>query len=301
MNYLTRHIQSGLYSLGKLFRSPFSSLMTCLIIGIALALPALLFVALKNAEAMSGSIKQTLAMTIYLKQDTSSSQVYELLQTLKSQKEIKNARAISPADGLKELQKQAGLDSALEKLTDNPLPWVILVEPNTKLEQPVEFETLSHSLEKLPQVDNIQLDILWVKRLASFMSLAHRILFALAIFLSIAVLLIVNSMIRSATEQHHKEIEIIKLIGGTYAFIRRPFLYAGMAYGLFGGLLAWLLVTLLVLALKSPAEALSELYGNQFSLAGMGLSNFLVLLSGSIGLGLAGSWLAVTKYLHEAQ
>jgi len=299
MNYLTRHMQSGLYSLGKLSRTPFASLMTCFIIGIALALPAALFVALKNAELISGSLKQTLEMTLYLKQTATPLQVRALLSTLKKQAEIKNARAISPADGLKELQKQAGFDASLENLQNNPLPWAIIVQPSNEINSPKQFEQFSQHLQQLPLVDNVQWDILWVKRLASFITLVHRILYALAAFLSIAVLLIVNNTIRSATEQHHKEIEIIKLIGGTNAFIRRPFLYTGMTYGLLGGMIAWLLVVILVIALKNPSQHLAELYGSQFTLVGMRFDHLLILLAGSLSLGLAGSWLAVTKHLRK--
>jgi len=297
MSYLTRHMQSGLYSLGKLSRSPWSSFMTCLIIGIALALPAVLFVALKNAEFLNNNFKQTLEMTLYLKQDTTPAEIQSLLKTLKNQSEIKQARAISPNEGLKELQKQAGFDAALENLESNPLPWAIVIQPNQDINRPAQFEKLTQHLQQLPQVDNVQLDILWVKRLASFMTLAHRTFYALAIFLSIAVLLIVNNTIHSATEQHHKEIEIIKLIGGTDAFIRRPFLYVGMMYGLLGSIIAWLLVIVMTFALKGPSQHLAELYGSQFSPIGMSFSNLLILLGGSIGLGFIGSWFAVTKYL----
>lgn len=300
MNYLTRHMQSGVYSLGKLSRSPWASLMTCLIIGIALALPSILFVALKNTELMNSSFQKTLEMTLYLKQDTTPSQVNALLSRLKKQAEINNIRAISPNDGLKELQQQAGFDSTLENLQNNPLPWAVVIQPDNKINTPAQFEQLRIHLQQLPEVDHVQLDILWVKRLASFMTLAHRILYALAIFLGIAVLLIVNNTIRSATEQHHKEIEVIKLIGGTYAFIRRPFLYVGMMYGLFGGIIAWLLVVALTFALKGPSQHLAELYGSQLTLIGMGFSNLLILLLASVGLGLVGSWVAVTKYLHQA-
>lgn len=299
MNYFTRHMQSGVYSLGKLSRAPWASLMTCLIIGIALALPSVLFVALKNTELMNGSLKKTVEMTVYLKQEITAAEVNALLIKLKNQAAIKHVRAISPSDGLKELQQQAGFDSGLEKLQNNPLPWALVIQPDNDMNTPAQFETLRLRLQKLPEVDTIQLDILWVKRLASFMMLAHRILYALAIFLSIAVLLIVNNTIRAATEQHQKEIEIIKLIGGTYTFIRRPFLYVGMMYGLFGGMIAWLLVLVLMIALKGPSEHLAELYGSQFTLTGMGFGNLLILLMGSVSLGFLGSWFAVTKYLHR--
>jgi cell division transport system permease protein len=298
-NYFTRHMQAGLYSLGQLTRSPFASLITCLIIGITLALPAALFVALKNAEIISGSFQQTMQMTLYLKTNTTEQQALALTQQLQTDPDIQSVHAISPSDGLKELQKQAGFDITANDIQENPLPWAIVILPSEKANDPKPLEQLQQRLKNIAFVDNIQLDILWVKRLASLITLAHRMTYALAIFLSIAVLLIVNNTIRSATEQHHKEIEVIKLIGGTHAFIRRPFLYAGMSYGLLGGVVAWILVAILMLLLKTPAHHLAELYGSNFQLAGIGFTNTLILLAFSLSLGLLGSWLAVTKHLTQ--
>jgi cell division transport system permease protein len=298
-NYFTRHMQASLYSLGKLTRTPFMSLMTCLIIGIALALPAILFVALKNAELISGSFQQTMQITLYLQKNTTEKQALAFTRELQNHTGIKHARAISPTEGLQELQKQAGFAAAPGDMQDNPLPWAIVLLPTEEASTPTKVERLETTLRHLPLVDDVQLDILWVKRLASLITLAHRITYALAIFLGFAVLLIVNNTIRSTTEQHHKEIEVIQLIGGTDSFIRRPFLYAGMVYGLFGGVVAWILVTILILLLKTPAQHLAELYGSTFNLVGMGFSNVLFLLLLSLALGFAGSWFAVTKHLRQ--
>lgn len=299
MTYLSRHIQSGLYSLGKITRAPLASLMTCFIIGVALALPALLFVGLKNAALMSHPIKGTQQITLYLQANTSASQVHTLLAMLKKESRIKSAQAISPEEGLHELQKQAGTMIVTDNLQNNPLPWAVTIEPIDTIENPAQFEQLATTLKQLPLVENVQLDILWVKRLASLMSVLQRTWFALAIFLSLAVLFIVNNTIRSATEQHHKEIEVIQLIGGTHAFIRRPFLYTGMTYGLLGGIIAWVLIMMLLIALNGPVHRLADLYGSPFSLVGLSFSNLFILLTGSVLLGLAGSWVAVTRYLRQ--
>lgn len=298
MNYLARHMQSGIYSLGKLSRAPWSSLMTCLMIGITLALPAVLFVTLKNAEFMNRHFQNTLTMTLYLKHNVLPANVNAFLTQLKNRTDIQTIQAISPDDGLKELQKQAGFHATLDNLENNPLPWAIVIQPNKNVNTPAQFEKLTHELQQYSEVDTVQCDILWVKRFTSFMALAHRILYTLTIFLGLAALLIINNTIRSTTEQHHREIEVIQLIGGTHAFIRRPFLYVGMMYGLLGGILAWLLVCVMILALKTPSHTLATLYGSQFTLVGMNFFNLLILLASSISLGFMGSWVAVTKYLN---
>lgn len=297
--YLLRHLQAALNSIGKLSRSPTATLATCLVIGIALALPTALFITLKNAEGIQGSFQQTMQLTLYLKKQTSEHQALQLERELALNKNIKQVHAISPDAGLKELQQQAGFDDLLNNLQSNPLPWAIVVLPNT--ETPASLELLSQELKLLPEVETVQLDILWAKRLTTLLLVAHRITYALAVFLGIAVLLIVNNTIRSTTQSHQKEIEIIRLIGGTPAFIRRPFLYTGMIYGLLGGIIAWLLVDLLTFFLQSPINHLAQLYDTQFELAHIDIYNTFFLLGISILLGWIGSWFAVTKHLYTSK
>lgn len=292
-NYFMRHCQAAISSLGQFSRVPLASFMTCLILGIALALPTALFVALKNFENLGASLQNTMQVLLYLKPSMKEADVNKFVRTLQTNQDISHLKIISPDQGLKELQKQSGFQGALFSLADNPLPWTIVILPDSAN----KLESLVASLQALPQVESIQFDKLWVQRLASLASLAHRIIYALTLFLGLAVFLIINNAIRSATQQNHREIKLIKLIGGTYAFIRRPFLYAGMVYGLLGGIVAWQLVDILLLTLKGPIYHLANLYGGQFQLLGIGLYNTLILLASSVLLGLLASWSAVNRHL----
>lgn len=293
LHYVTRHSQAAMSSLGQLSRVPFASFITCLIIGIALAFPTALFVTLKNFSSISGNLQQTTQITLYLKLGNKEKDVSQFVQNLRKNPLVDSIKIISPEQGLKELQQQAGFEGALVELTDNPLPWTLIVAAKTA----DELEPLAQSLQSLPQVDSLQLNKLWVKRLAGLISLAQRTTYALAIFLSISVFLLISNAIGAATRKNEKEIEIIKLIGGTHAFIRRPFLYAGIIYGLLGGIIAWQLVDILMLLLKSPIRELTGLYNSQYQIIGIGLSKTLILLGVSMLLGLLGSWLAVSRHL----
>jgi cell division transport system permease protein len=298
-NYLLRHLQAATNSIGQISRTPLSALMTCVVIGIALALPAALFVLLKNGEVLSQQFKSTTEITLYLKPTTTAAQVSALTTALKNNPDISQATPISPSAGLKELQQQVGQENLTANLQTNPLPWAITVVPAATFQTPEALAELSHALKQSPEVDSVQMDVLWVQRLFSFMSLAQRILYALAVFLGIGVLLIVNNCIRSVTLVNKKEIDVIKLIGGTHAFIRRPFLYVGVVYGLLGGIVAWQLVDLLLWWLADPVAQLAALYQSQFHLLSITLSDTFILLFSSIALSLAGSWLAVTRFLKS--
>ena len=296
-DYFLRHTQIGLGSLGQLSRSPLASIMTCLVIGITLALPTALFVVLKNADNISQHFQQSMQLTLYLKKEATETTARVLAKKLKDEIDVGDVQTISPTQGLKELQQQEGFQDLIEELPANPLPWAIVVFPKAKYNAPNELETLTQELKKIREVDSLQMDMTWVKRLETLVELAHRAVYALTIFLCFAVFLIINGAIRSATQQNQKEIEIIKLIGGTYSFIRRPFLYAGIIYGLLGGIIAWQLVDIFLLILREPVYRLTELYNSQFQLIGVGMKDTLILLGTSIALGLAGAWLAVTRHL----
>ena len=300
-NYLTRHIQAALNSVGQLSRSPFNTIMTCVIIGIALALPLALFIMLKNVDVLSHNFEQSNQLTLYLKPEIVENQANDLLKVLKKNPAISQATLVSPEQGLKELQEQAGISNVLTDLNNNPLPWAVVILPSNSLKTPAALTQLGNTLKQNPEVEAVQLDVLWAQRLFAFISLAHRFVYALAIFLSLGVLLIVNNCVRTATEHNKKEIDVIKLIGGTHAFIRRPFLYAGMVYGLLGGIIAWQLVDLLLLWLQTPSTQLAELYHSQFKLADINVKDTLSLLSGSLLLGLVGAWIAVTRHLLGRQ
>lgn len=300
-NYFSRHLQAATNSIGQLSRSPFTALMTCLVIGIALALPMALFVLLKSMDALNQNFQQSTQITLYLKADVNESQVSNLVNTLKNNPDIRTVNAISPTQGLEELQQQAGVDNVLADLQSNPIPWAIVIVPTKSFQSSDALTNLSNTLKQNPEVDSVQMDALWVERLFTLMTLAHRGIYALTLFLGIGVLLIVNNCIRSATQNNKKEIDVIKLIGGTNSFIRRPFLYAGMIYGLLGGIIAWQLVDLLLLWLRQPVGHLAALYHSQFALSEIGLLDTFLLLICSIILGLAGSWLAVTRFLRTSR
>jgi cell division transport system permease protein len=299
--YLLSHLQASVSSLGQLSRSPFNTLMTCLIIGIALALPMTLFVLLKNVDVLGGKMRQNIEVTLFLKADANEEQAQQVLQLVNKNTAITEAHIVSPNQGLHELQQTANVDNVIIELKDNPLPWSIVALPSINVHTAEALAELNHTLKQLPDVEEVQMDAQWIQRLFTMLTLAHRAVYAISIFLGLAVLLIINNCIRTATQNNKKEIEIIKLIGGTHNFIRRPFLYAGMIYGLLGGIIAWQMVDLFILWIKEPAHQLATLYQSQFNLLGISLTDTFTLLGSSIALGLIGAWLAVTRHLYRPQ
>ena len=299
--YLLRHAQVLVYSLGQLSRTPVSTFMTAAVIGIALALPTGLHVLLDNAQQLSGGWQGATQISLFLKSNTTDFQARKLINRLRKLPEIKNVRYISRQQALKEFKTLSGFGDALKALKENPLPAVLVIQPSTEQQSAGIAEQLLDKLKRNPEVDVAQLDMQWIKRLYAIMDIVRNGVVILAALLALAVLLVVGNTIRLAIQNRRDEIVVIKMIGGTDAFIRRPFLYNGVWYGLIGGLIAVFLITSALLIISGPVEHLTGLYKSQFELSYLGFGSILNLLMASTLLGLLGSWLAVGRHLREIE
>jgi len=299
--YLLRHAQTLFYALGQLSSRPLSTLMTAAVIGIALALPAGLHVLLGNARAVTAGWDGATQISVFLKTEVSEARGRALTDEFRARGEVKDAHYVSREAALDEFRRLSGFGEALDALEENPLPAVIVLRPALAQNDAAAIGQLLSQVGARPEVERAQLDMEWVKRLYAIMDMAHRGVWVLGALLALAVLLVMGNTIRLAIQNRRDEIVLTKLIGGTDAFIRRPFLYAGLWYGLAGGLLALALVSASLWLLAGPAHELAALYHSAFRIQGLGLSDAGAVLLAGITLGLAGSWLAVGRHLRDIE
>ncbi len=297
-NYFGLHFHVLTNTLSQLGRALLGNLMTVVVIGISLALPATLHVFLNKVEGLGLAWQETAQISVFLQPNISVQRSTALMNELNSWPEIALLEYISPEQALEDFRQNSGLGDALAMLDNNPLPGVVVVTPAMAQHDPAAAEALLERLRKRPEVDLAQLDLEWVQRLHSLIALAERAVLVLGGLLGLAVLFVIGNTIRLAIQNRHDEIEVVKLIGGSDAFVRRPFLYNGMWFGLFGGLLAWLLVNVLLVLLDGPVRHLAELYDSQFSLGLVDIKTTLLLLLLGPFLGLLGAWLAAGRHLR---
>ncbi|MEJ2644658.1 MAG: permease-like cell division protein FtsX [Gammaproteobacteria bacterium] len=298
--YLVRHAQVLIASLGRLYRNPMSTLMTAAVIGIALALPATLLVGLNNLQRLSGGWNGAASISVFLKQTVSDGQAADLASKVGAWADVSSARTITRDQALAEFRRLSGFGKALDALDSNPLPAVLVVKP-ARENDPAAVQALLLKLRQLPQTGMAQLDLQWVKRLAAIMAIGRRGVLVVAALLGLAVLLVVGNTIRLDIQNRHDEIAVTKLIGGTDAFIRRPFLYTGLWHGVLGAIIAGALVELAFGLLNGPVSRLATLYQSDFALQFIGATGIAALLVAGAGLGLAGSWLAVSRHLGDIE
>jgi cell division transport system permease protein len=296
--WLERHVQTMIGSLGRLWQQPFAALLTILVIGIALALPACLHTLVQNVRAASGGWGHALDISVYMKQGTGLEETRQLAAKLKQRRDIEEVRLIEADEALAEFRESSGFGAALDALESNPLPHALVVRPDAAFHSPEQIASLTQTLRGMQGVDIVQLDTEWVTRFHAMLDVVRRVVLLAAGLFALGILVIVGNTIRLDIENRRDEIEVTKLVGGSNAFVRRPFLYNGVWYGLGGGLIAWVVVAVAVNLLAEPVARIAGLYGSRFALAGLSAAGAATLIGGGIALGWLGSFIAATRELR---
>jgi cell division transport system permease protein len=290
-----RHAYSLLSSLGALVRQPIASLMTFIVLAVTLSLPTGLYLTLENARQASAGWERLDTLSVFLDESVDDRGAMQLSSLISTWPGVAAVDPISPASGLAELTGQLSVGELSERIEANPLPWVLEVQPRPSVDPAV----LSGRLGAVDNVDQVIVDLEWLARLDAILALLEHLAILLGILFAVAVAFVIGNTIRMDIHNRREEIEVLALVGATAGFIRRPFLYSGLWYGLAGGLLAWLVVEAGLFVLSRPVERLSDSYASDFELVSPGASVVAVLVCGSGLLGILGSWLAVSRHLKR--
>ena len=299
--YGTRHAQAFLGSLGHLARSPFATFLTTLVIGLALALPLALELLVANAGAALSGFTDAVDVSVYFKHGVPLEKVRQIARSTRTRPGVAEVTVISADDALKEFEQYSGFGVALKALDHNPLPNVLHIRPTVEAASPAEVDALKRYLAAWPEVDTVQVDAAWVQRLDAILDVLRHILLAAAALLGLGVLAMIGNTVRLEIQNRRSEIEVVKLVGGSNAFVRRPFLYTGILYGVTGGLISWGLIAAAVLWLREPVATLARLYGSDYALSGPASNEVAWLLGGGAALGWLGAWVSATRHLHEIE
>ena len=298
--WLGRHVGTSVGALGRLARQPFSSLMIVLVIAVTLALPAAINVMIVNARAVSSNWDNALDFSVFLRQGLSVSEAEGLSRLISQRADVASVDVITAEDALAEFKDQSGFGAALDQLPDNPLPHTLVVRPgpgNTS----ASLVLLQEELGNLPEIEHVQVDTEWVQRFHAILDIARQAIAIGAALLGVAIVVIIGNTIRLDIENRRDEIEVTKLIGASNAFVRRPFLWSGFWYGLFGGLLALGLVFSGLALLQGPVTRLAGLYEANVSIAALGIEESGTIVGIGVLLGLLGSWLTAARHMRRIE
>ncbi len=290
-----QHLFSLFSSLGRLATRPWATLLTVLVLGFALALPLLFFLAFDNARALSGGMRAAREITVFLKPGLDPGQASTLAAQLRARADVGGVLVRTPAEGLAEFRHLSGFGDALDALDSNPLPAVLVVTPRT-LSAP-DDPVLVTELTSDARVDLVQYDAAWRRKLSGILDFGERVVALTATLLALATLLVIGNTVRMDIQARAEEISVMQLIGASNGFVRRPFLYAGLWYGLLGSALALAIVVTAELALAGPTSRLLETYANRIALRGIDLRVAIAVIGASMLLGWLGAYIATGRHL----
>lgn len=296
--WLTQHLQALKLVLRRFKTNKLNTLLICLAIGVTLALPSMLYAVLDSVSSMANSVKSESQMSVFLAANHSEDAVSSIKAALEKNDAIKNFKFVSKQDALSKLQAANADNAVLNSLEDNPLPDAFFIEPK-QLDNDA-IEALKVTLSKLDGVEEILVDGAWMKRLNYLLQFGKKAMLIVAGLLAFSLVAVIGNTIRMQIVTQQAEIELSRLIGATKSFIRRPFLYAGALYGLFGGLAA-LTITFVAIHLfnRSIAPIAAE-YQSDFLLKQLSFSTCVNICLISMLLGLASAYLSSSKSLLKS-
>lgn len=299
-SWFTRHAQNAVGALGTLSRNPVATALTVTVIGIALALPAALGVLVQSGRSLAGGWADARDFSVYLVPGVALDRAESLARELRGKPGVGSVRLIPADAAAAELGKDPGFAGAMAALESNPLPHTLVVRPAETIDGPA-LEALGAEVRKAPDVELVKLDLQWVERLNAVLDFLRRLGVMIGGLLIAAVIVVVGNTIRLDIQNRSTEIEVAKLLGATDAFVRRPFLYLGLWYGVLGGLVAVLILLAGLWTLGGPISRLAGLYGSSFALGGASGGTVLTVLAGGVLAGWGGAWLAVSRHLAAIQ
>ena len=298
--WLGRHGRTASASFSRLVHQPFASLMIILVIAVTLAIPAALNLAIKNFAAISSGWDDALDFSVFLDTGISESEAEALARLISQRADVDDVRLVAADDALAEFKEQSGFGKALDHLPDNPLPHTLVVRPSAA-NTPQSMTLLREEIDSLPETELVQVDTEWVQRFHAILEIVQRTIMIGAGLLGAAIIVIIGNTIRLEIQNRRDEIEVTKLIGASNAFVRRPFLWSGFWFGLFGSVLALGLVQYGLYLLRPTVARLAGLYQSGVTMLTLDLRDSLVIIGVGVLLGLAGSWLAAARHMRSIE
>ena len=274
-----------------------STFMICLVIAVAMCLPSLFYLGVDNLSKLTEQMKSETEISLFLKLDATPDNISEIDAVLAKNIAISEYHLVTKDEAWQQLQAKSrdnqNISSAIEQLGKNPLPDAFFIQ--AKSTDPETLETLKNTLQSIPGVEQAVLNADWAKRLATLLSIGKKLIFFITVLLAIVLLVIIGNTVRMQILSQKDEIQVSYLIGATNSFIRIPFLYAGILYGLLGGLLSVLMIAGIIQTFNFSVMEISKLYSSDFSLDLLNINLYLAIVGLAVTIGWLGSYLAVTR------
>jgi cell division transport system permease protein len=284
ISYYWREAISGMQRAKLLSLLSVSSITAALFL-----LGTFLLVTLNFMSAVS-SLKGKFQIQAFISDGTEMKNITKTRLVIEGMEGISQVRYISKQEALDEFRQEMGAASDfLEVLENNPLPRSFKVSLDPDRQNPQAIARISEDIAKLPGVEEVEYGKSWLVKLYRIGSLLVAIDFSLLVIVSAAVLIVVFNTIRLTLYARRPAIEIMRLVGATDGFIRRPFVLEGFLQGALGSLIG-------LIMLYAGWKLVSSQFG---MLRFFTLRESALLLGFGVLLGALGSWGAARVFLKR--
>ena len=295
IHYVSLHVESARTALKQLMRQPVGTILTLLMLAVAMTLPLFMYLGIQSGQSVLGKLNESPQITIYMETAAAQSDSETVRSLLTRDKRLDNIRFISKEDGLEELQ--SNLDQNLISMLDgNPLPDVFIITPDPAT-TPDQMQAIYRDITKLPMVESANMDTEWVQTLYQINEFIRKILWFLSLTLGMAFVLVAHNTIRLQILSRKEEIEITKLLGAPASFIRRPFLYQAMWQSILSAAVSLGLCSWLLSAVRPLVDAIFKPYGLNIGWRFFSPGEIALVFGFVVALGILGAWLATTQHL----
>lgn len=293
--WMHNHLLAYKESIRSLYSAPIANLFTMSILGIALALPFLLYLIILNASIVLNTWQQDFYQySLYLDSNLSMAQANVIKNNLSTWPEIAKIDVVPKEQGIEELKTVLGIEEILKNIDYNPLPIVLVVNLKPEYRNIDSMKKIISKSNTVMGVTKADADIMLLERLTNILKVFTYVVYIFSFVLGVAILLVISNTIRLMLENKQQEMVLLSMLGATMSYIRRPYLYGGIIYGLFAGVTACIVASCLFAKLYNTIDSLGYLRVINAELMGFSFSEILFLLSISSLLGWAAARMTMT-------
>lgn len=292
-NLINHHLQTIKLVLARMHHNMLSSLMICLVVAVAMCVPGIFYLGVDHFSKFTDHMQDETEISLFLKLNTTPDTIAEIDALLAKNEAIKQYHLVTKDEAWEKLLEKSDANNAIHKLSKNPLPDAFFIQP--KSNDPATLDALKNELQNISGVEQALLNAEWAKRLSTLLTLTKKIILFIAVLLAIALLVVVGNTVRMQILTQKDEIEVSNLMGATKSFIKTPFLYAGILYGLAGGILAVLMIAAVIQLFNYSVAQISSLYNSDLSLNLFNGNLSLIIIAVAVFIGWLASYLAVSR------
>lgn len=299
-NIQTRYILRSVWQ--DMVKRKFSTLMTILVIAVALTIPSVSYLLWKNTRLAVSEFYPDPELTVYLHKNLTEHDIHGVVETLRrfESDKIEKFHYISRQQSMEEFRSwSAALSNALDILDDNPLPAVVVIKPKKPFSANEQMLVFRDSLQQIKGVQDVRLDNDWIAKLSAINQLIAKVAITATVLMLLSLFLVIGNSVRSDVASRRSTIEVMQLLGATDYFISRPFLYTAMSYGLFGSLLALLFSWLTIEYFTDVVRYVADMFTVQFELKGFDFSEILLITVIAIFLGWLSALIATNRHIQR--